>query len=144
MMPTILGIDPGATGAIAQVQPMVAVFDMPATAHDLAALLRTFDAAATMAYVESQHSMPGQGVASTFKFGVGYGTILGVLAALGIAHRLVTPAVWKRGMGVTADKASARGLAQQLFPEASLARVKDHGRAESLLLAAWGLRQGGR
>jgi hypothetical protein len=140
-MTTILGIDPGATGAIAMIQPMVETWDMPATPHDLAALLRTFDPATTMVYVEHVHSMPKQGVASTFKFGVGFGTILGALAALGIPHRLVPPQLWKRQMGVTADKASARKLAQQMYPTASLARVKDDGRAEALLIATWGKRQ---
>jgi len=139
MMPTILGIDPGATGAIACVQPTEEVWDMPATPHDLAALMRTFDPNATRVYVEDVHSMPRQGVVSTFKFGRGYGEILGVLAALGFPFVLVAPHRWKRAMGVdTGQKDAARRKAQQLFPTVALTRVKDQGRADALLLAEYG------
>ena len=138
---TIVGIDPGATGAIAMIQPMVEVWDMPATPHDLATLMRTFDANTTRVYVEEVHSMPGQGVASTFKFGKGYGEILGVLATLGLGYRAISPAVWKRAMGLVGkDKGESRRRAQALFPAAVLDRVKDHGRAEALLLAEYGRR----
>ncbi len=57
-MTTILGIDPGETGAIGMVCPSVEVWDMPATPHDLATLMRTFDPSTTRVYVESVHSMP--------------------------------------------------------------------------------------
>ena len=140
---TIIGIDPGATGAIAMIQPMVEVWDMPATPHDLATLMRTFDANTTRVYVEEVHSMPGQGVASTFKFGKGYGEIIGVLATLGLGYRAISPAVWKRAMGLQrAEKADSRRKAQELYPTAPLSRVKDHGRAEALLIAEWGRRHG--
>ena len=87
--------------------------------------------------------MPGQGVASTFKFGKGYGEIIGVLATLGLGYRAISPAVWKREMGLQrAEKADSRRKAQELYPTASLARVKDHGRAEALLIAEWGRRHG--
>lgn len=145
----IIGIDPGQTGAIATIWPhSIGVIDMPPTAKDLVDALKHYAPGfydwPAMAFVEQAQSMPGQGVSSTFKYGVGYGTILGVLTALGIAHRLVAPATWKRQMHVTKDKNAARQIAQQLFPTAPLSRVKDHGRAEALLLAEWGRRQGGQ
>lgn len=143
-MTTILGIDPGATGAIAMVTPMVEVWDMPATPHDLAALMKTFDPATTRVYLERVHSMPNQGVASTFRFGVGFGVIQGVLAALGFAYILVEPSKWKPAMGLRgAGKAASRAKAQQLYPTADLRRVKDHGRAEALLIARFGQVRGG-
>ena len=147
MRATILGIDPGASGAIGMVEPMVEVWDMPATVADLVTLMRTFDPALTRVYVEAVHAMPGQGVTSTFAFGEGYGAILGVLAALGLPHRTIAPQTWKRQLGLKreqdarATKNAARALAQQLFPTASLSRVRDHGRAEALLIAEWGRRQ---
>lgn len=143
MVMTILGIDPGMTGAIAMVQPMVDVWDMPATAQDLATLLRTFDPATTRVYLENVHSMPGQGVSSTFRFGVGFGQIQGVLATLGFPYILVEPSKWKTAMGLRGkEKAESRALAQRLFPTASLSRVRDHGRAEALLIAEFGRRKG--
>ena len=145
-MTTIIGIDPGATGAIAAIHLGLFaepdVFDMPATAADMVGVLYRWHGQDVHVFLEQAQSMPGQGVASTFKYGVGFGQILGVLAALGIPHRQVSPAVWKRQMGVTKDKDKARALAQQLFPTAPLSRVKDHGRAEALLIAEWGRRHG--
>jgi hypothetical protein len=49
----------------------------------------------------------------------------------------VEPRVWKRVMGVTSDKLTSLALARSLWPEAPLARVKDHGVAEALLLAEY-------
>lgn len=137
MNPAVLGIDPGKHGAIGMVAPMVEVWPMPDTPHDLAALLRTFDPATTRVYVEAVHSMPGQGVASTFTFGQGFGVILGVLAALDISHTLVTPAKWKRSMGlIGAEKAASKRLAQQLFGKVA----SSEGKAEALLIAEYGRR----
>ena len=138
---TIVGIDPGATGAIAMIQPMVEVWDMPATPHDLATLMRTFDANTTRVYVEKQWARPTDGKTFAFTLGQGYGEIIGVLATLGVAFNLVAPTTWKRVLGVT-EKADSRRKAQELYPTASLARVKDHGRAEALLIAEWGRRHG--
>ena len=142
-MTTILGIDPGETGAIGMVCPSVDVWDMPATPHDLATLMRTFDPSTTRVYVESVHSMPGQGVSSTFKFGMQFGQIQGVLAALGFPYILVEPSKWKTAMGLRGkEKAESRALAQRMYPTASLSRVRDHGRAEALLIAEFGRRKG--
>ena len=138
---TIIGIDPGATGAIAMIQPMVEVWDMPSTPHDLATLMRTFDANTTRVYVEKQWARPTDGKTIAFTLGQGYGEIVGVLATLGVAFHLVAPATWKRALGVT-EKADSRRKAQELYPTAPLSRVKDHGRAEALLIAEWGRRHG--
>lgn len=140
-MTTILGIDPGAAGAIASVCPSTETWDMPTTAHDLADLLRTFDPATTRVYIEKSQAMPGQGVSSMFKYGMHYGHLTGMLALLRIPYIEVSAATWKRVMGLTAEKADSRTMAQKLFPEASLSRKKDHGRAEALLIAEFGRRQ---
>ena len=49
-------------------------------------------------FIEKVHSMPGQGVASMFNFGKGYGIWIGILAALKISKTLVTPQEWKKEM----------------------------------------------
>lgn len=137
-MTTVLGIDPGVQGAIGMVCPMVEVWPMPETPHELAALLRTFDPATTRAYVERVASRPNQSAPSMFKFGVGYGQILGILAALDIPHVLVTPAKWKRAMGLIGEeKAASKRLAQQLFGKVAASE----GKSEALLIAEWGRRQ---
>ena len=138
MNPAILGIDPGAKGAIAMIQPMVETWDLPESPADLFDLLHALKGTAAVVYLEKAQSMPGMGVAGAFNYGKGYGRVEGVLAALRVSVRTVSPSMWKRTMGVTADKAECRTLARQLFPEARITR-SDH--AEALLLAEWGRRQ---
>lgn len=144
----ILGIDPGVSGAVAALTDggrFCWVEDMPATdgwvnqklLHDLFSQYEW-----SLAVVEKVRSMPKQGVASTFKFGHALGIALGVTHGIRLLHP--SPGVWKRQMGLTGkSKGASRELAIQLWPEASqlLARKKDDGRAEALLLAEWGRRQ---
>lgn len=51
----------------------------------------------------------------------------------------VQPSVWKSVMGLTKDKKKSLALARELFPMAAdlLTKVKDHDRAEALLLAEY-------
>jgi len=95
------------------------------------------------AVVERVASMPKQGVSSTFKFGVSVGIVHGVLAACGVSLKLVTPAEWKRGMKIGADKEVARALAIRLYPGVVGLELKKHqGRAEALLLGHYVLKGG--
>jgi len=141
----IVGIDPGKTGALAALDGdghLVAVHDMPDSPAILAHLLRdwTSQYGVVAAWVEKVASRPGQGVSSTFKFGVGYGQILGVLAAVGIPTHHVTPSVWKKAAHLSADKTASRVLACELWPDcaSAFARIKDDGRAEAALIARHG------
>ena len=146
----IVGIDPGATGAVAWVTDhghLIEVSDLPHVAKVgllpavFATMLRGGDREPiTHAFVERVASRPGAGVAGMFNFGRDYGQILGVLAALDIPVTLVTPQVWKRSLSVPADKSAARARAAQLWPglAGTFARVKDDGRAEAALIALYG------
>ena len=89
------------------------------------------------AVVERVNAFPGQGVSSSFRFGMGYGIIMGVLAASGVKIIDVAPGVWKKHFRLSADKESARALAIKRFPHVDLRLVKDAGRAEALLMALW-------
>ena len=60
------------------------------------------------AVVERQQSMPKQGVASSFKTGVGYGIIIGVLAALDIPAYFLSPTQWKKMLHLSKDKEVSR------------------------------------
>jgi hypothetical protein len=81
--------------------------------------------------------MPKQGIASAFSFGVGFGPILIVLQVMCLLIHFVTPSVWRRGLGLSADKRAALDKAQLLFPDADLRLAKNEGRAEALLIAHW-------
>ena len=141
----ILAVDPGLTGALAFLfvdQNAITVDDMPVVAGDIdAATLaaRIAQMKPDFAIVELVASRPGQGVASVFKFGCGFGMVRGVIAANGIPMHLVTPAKWKRHFGLDADKEKSRALALRFWPARSdlFSRKKDHGRAESALLARY-------
>ena len=84
--------------------------------------------------------MPGQGTRSMFTVGLGYGVWLGIITALALPYTSVRPSVWKRSLALGKDKEVSRLRAMQLYPGADLRRKRDHGRAEALLLASYGLR----
>ena len=146
----VLGVDPGAvSGAYALlIRTTNSVVD--SIADDIPVVDRQVDAAEwsrivaglkpDVAVVEQVASMPGQGVASMFKFGMGCGLIRGVLAGAGVPVISVTPAKWKKHFSLNSDAEKSRALAIRRFPTSRmLARKKDHGRAEALLLALWKL-----
>jgi crossover junction endodeoxyribonuclease RuvC len=157
-MTTILGIDPGLSGAIACVinGELLAVEDMPTfseirgrktintvNANAVASIMREFALAnleTPTVVIERVHATPQMGVTSAFSFGDGYGVLRGVTAALGYPVTFVAPNVWKKAMGLTADKGGSRRLATERWPACAdlFARVKDDGRAEAALLAGWG------
>lgn len=88
--------------------------------------------------IEKVHSMPHQGVASSFKFGKNYGIAIGVATSL--SHPLVklTPQEWKRANGLIGkEKDASRQLAMELWPQHAdhFKRKKDDGRAEAALIA---------
>jgi len=96
------------------------------------------------AYIEKVFAMAGQGVTSVFSFGRSLGAIEGVIAARSIKSTLVTPQTWQKAMGVSGGKDGARARAMEVFPwnVDLFKRVKDDGRADAALIAAWGLRHG--
>ena len=150
-----IGIDPGLTGALAvldHVGTLVALYDTPTlilstsrgrrTEYDLpgmATMLWTYTAPRAHVLIEASQAMPGQGVASTWTTGYGYGAWVGLLAALQIAYTIIRPASWKRALGLGKDKEAARLRAMQLYPKADLRHKRDHGRAEALLLVWYGV-----
>jgi Holliday junction resolvasome RuvABC endonuclease subunit len=91
--------------------------------------------------VEDVHSMPKQGIASTFTFARAVGAIEATTRLFRSPWFIVSPQRWKADMGVTADKETSLELARKLWPDAPLSRVKDNNVAEALLLAEWLRRQ---
>lgn len=152
----IAGIDPGKTGALALLYSdnTVDFFDVPrikVRGKDVCAYAEWQSnwsvalglVAVDKAVIEDVASRPGQGVSSMFKFGRTLGFAHAIV--LGVRPRpsveFVTPAVWKAKLGLlNSGKGASREKAVNLFPavESRLARVKDDGRAEALLLAYYG------
>ena len=155
MKKIILGFDPGQTGAVAAFdgERIEAVIDMPTMTrlhgkgnqvdpYTLAtALIDLCAGREATAVLEAVSAMPGQGVTSTFHFGESVGVVLGVLGALQMPIRMVTPAKWKKAAGLLGrDKDAARTMAIQHHPEIAdqLTRKKDIGRADAVCIARFG------
>ena len=148
-----IGVDPGKKGGIAFIHPGLdcyGAYPMPETRNQVYKLLQELKTkydATLIAAVELVHSMPKQGVASTFTFGKGCGEVLGVLTALDAVIHEPTPQAWKKVMMVGTDKSkdAAIQVAENLFPDIQLVpkgcRVPNDGMAEALLLAEWCCRQ---
>jgi hypothetical protein len=162
-----IGIDPGLSGAVGIINdtpldkeaglsdPMV--FDTPTVlvADDttkrkylvpgMALLLKPYAGRGdVLTILENVHSMPKQGVASSFCFGEGKGMWEGILAAFDIPTELVSPQRWKKEIMADQgkEKSAARFKAMTLFPSLAdeLKLVKHDGRAEALLMAEYGRR----
>lgn len=85
--------------------------------------------------LESVHSMPGQGVASSFKFGRGFGTLEMALTAAKIPFTYVTPQKWQKALEclTKGNKNVSKAKAQQLFPHLKIT----HAIADGLLIAEY-------
>ena len=146
----ILAIDPGMNGGIAWsdgdrpsacIMPMAGKdIDLP----ELAALIRSVSPG--LIVVEKVGAMPKQGVTSTFKFGKGYGSILGIAAALETPVELVTPQRWKGVVlsGTSKDKDAAIAYCRRMFPSVPLipprCRTPHDGIADALCIWEYGRR----
>ena len=167
-MPTIIGIDPGVTGAIAWMDWLPSnhliygVEDLPvvvrssgkgkkinaAALRDQISIIESKSDGTVIVYVELVHAMPPimgkarkAGTTSSFNFGHTAGVIEGVVIGGGYEVHFVPPATWKKHFKLTGkEKDAARGKALELFPTMSdeLKFKKDHGRADALLIAKYG------
>ncbi len=154
----VLGIDVGASGAIAVLDAetgyLIEVHDMPAlrdgpkarpavNAPLLADLVHR--AQAGHAFVELVNARPGEGVSGAFAFGRSRGAVEGVLGAAGVPITHIAPVTWKRAVGIPACKEgakdAARSQAVRRWPSKAglFARKKDDGRAEAALIAVAGV-----
>lgn len=146
----ILGIDPGLHGALVWVNgsgALVEVEDMPLVDNEvnpkLLANLIVGYGKLECAVVERQQAFPkrpdgrGQGTGSAFKTGVGYGVIIGVLAALDVPTFFLSPTQWKKVLHLSKDKELSRRKALERWPaDADYFKLKKYeGRAEAALLA---------
>jgi crossover junction endodeoxyribonuclease RuvC len=145
-----IGIDPGKSGAMALLgngaYREVRDWDGgPTMAQALSLWLDLYPVA--LVGLERVHSMPKQGVRSTFSFGENFGWWQGALDAFRAPWRAVTPQAWMKGLvppkrGPT-DKPGLL-VAERLFPDAPLAGprggAKD-GRADALLIGYWAFQE---
>ncbi len=161
---TLLGCDSGAGGALAVVRgpslghvASVDVHDCPTykaevngrarkrlCVEDMVELVASLDIPrGTVAFVEEGGVEYGFSAQTAFVQGYNFGLWKGVLAAAGLRVEVVKPQAWKHALGLArsgSSKDDSRDMASAMFPEVgdNLGRKKDHGRAEALLIAAYG------
>lgn len=142
-----MGIDPGKIGAMALIgenMEYAGIFDWPGDcsliAKEFCEITKKYHV--VLAILEKVHSMPKQGVCSSFNFGKNLGNWEGVLASFGIPYREITPQKWQK---LTLDKSlgkdtkeAALNTARRLFPSVDLSKKKYNGRADALLMAYYG------
>lgn len=165
----ILGIDPGAYGALAWVKQIgdgggdggcrhfaETVLDMPIIKTGktgqgkrldpakLSFILETFKSQTDFVVVEQQGPRPWQHAKSTFSLGRNYGDLMTCLEVLEMPYVEVTPAAWKAAMGLTSNKSLSITRAKLAFPDnvEYFKRSVDHGRAEAALLALFAYKFG--
>lgn len=155
----ILGIDPGAGGAVALLEHgnLLNAWDMPAVEvkvgkklrrrivpAELARIVR--EAGASHAFLELVNSTPNDGHVQAFSFGKAAGLMEMACAAIGLPYTLVTPGEWKPALRLGSDKRAACARAAQLWPGHVWFGPRGgplDGRAEAALLAWYGARRDG-
>lgn len=151
----VVGIDPGLKGGIAILSDTdsPAVIPMPVAGkeidvHYIKGWLGGLAGFPVYVWIEKVHSMPQQGVASTFNFAMNYGVVIGAVQSLGYPLQLVAPQTWKKVILKDTDRSKAAAIAYVLrrFPDVNLyetprSRTLHDGMAESVCIAEYGLLQ---
>tara|TARA_R100000458_G_C8271287_1_gene245991 strand:+ start:573 stop:1034 length:462 start_codon:yes stop_codon:yes gene_type:complete len=136
----VIGIDPGKSGAICFYDGSnVEVIDFKkSTEHECSMFLADRKEQVRMAYLESVHAMPGQGVSSSFNFGSSFGFCRGILVANRIPFQLVSPIKWQNYLQcrTKGDKNVTKSKCYSLFPDLEF-RIT-HQLADSILIAYYG------
>jgi crossover junction endodeoxyribonuclease RuvC len=148
----VIGIDPGIKGGIVLLE-----WGTPIELIPIPTIQNLIDGAALAASLASMkpdlvgleraQAMPDQGVVSMFNYGVGYGTVLGILQGMRIKHRTVRPQEWQKWafsqLKVKREdpKGSALAVAKALYPGAAIipprCRVPHQGIVDALLIAGY-------
>ena len=145
-----IGIDPGLSGAWGMIDHHGCYWSCGDMHHDTEGILDTEriwdemcqarDRLDTKVFIEKVHSMPKQGVSSTFKFGMAFGGALSLARRFKTEVVMVTPQLWKKTLVLNSDKQLSLDMAREIFPQAPLHLKKHNGRAEALLIALYGFK----
>ncbi len=135
----VLGLDPGWSGGAALLNEDGTLLGVTSFANkteaDIISEVQAICLSSPIVYIERVHSMPAQGVSSSFKFGWIYGLLRGLV--IGSSRVIdVTPQAWQKALGclTKGDKNISKAKAQSLFPGVKVT----HATADALLLAYYG------
>ena len=145
----ISGVDIGKKGAIAFINSKTLRAEVYAMPEDFLEVISLFERKLQedmlLVLVEKQQAFPKQGVVSTFKLGIQYGMILGILKALKIPYEEISAKKWQKVMLGNYGKKIRKEIkqlslekAKSLFPYLDIGR--HDGKADALLIAEYGRR----
>lgn len=161
-MTNIIGIDPGAKGAIAiitetEIRRNIQIIDCPPTIAEMASIIRPYthqdyaDQKDTKAIIEKVNPFFKSSAKSAFTFGGNFFAWQAILACFLIPYDFVTPRKWQKVMFDSAKKLDdtkqqSFERATRLFPNLGIelrtprGRILD-GRCDALLIAEYLRRQ---
>lgn len=136
MKDLFMGADPGKSGAFIVLNRDGSFHQeirMDETLLDIGKGLRGIRRDVSFCMIERVHSMPKQGVASSFKFGDAFGIMRGMVTVCNIRHEYMTAKDWQTKMKCKTggDKKISKAAAQRLFPNEKII----HQNADAFLLA---------
>jgi len=136
----VIGIDPGWSGGIAYIGTLgvEAISFSNMTEYDIWKTITEYCHKDVVCYMEKVHSMPAQGVASSFKFGHNYGFVRACVMSTLTPIIDVSPVKWQSALSclTKGKKNVTKARAQQWFPKIKVT----HGIADALLIAEYGRR----
>jgi hypothetical protein len=136
-----IGIDPGQSGGIGILYPSGAVVQTfkfkdqtDSDISDMFEFIANLESP-VFAMFEKVHSMPKQGVSSSFTFGDSFGFLRGMLVAHKIPWDYVQPRAWQKALGclTKGDKNITKSKAQRQWPDQKIT----HAIADALLIAEY-------
>jgi len=152
-MNNIIGIDPGANGAISTFRSdvvghpieLLIAHKCPDSAEGMAKIVETCLSGSTdiHAYIEQVHAMPHDGRSSLFKFGTNYGKWLGILGAYAIDTTYVSPQKWMKwwelrmGTKLPKIKKDRKNMLKSWANECTSQKVTLYN-ADAILIAMYG------
>lgn len=145
-----LGIDPGKNGGLAVISADGTPCQWTLMPQGVGRIVDWIAAAARqyprlVMVTEKAQAMPKQGIASAFRYGQHFGLFEATTALLRTPYHEVSPAVWKKAMGLTSSKSLSSSVCRRIFPQVELVlpgcRKEHDGLAEALLVAEWGRRK---
>ena len=149
---TIIGIDPGASGAVTIWDLGISkIYKCPKTVDEMAnIIIKTKHSEyvnknqETHAYIEKVHAFPHDGRSSIFKFGQNFGQWIGILAACKVNTELVTPQKWmnywkkKLNIDLPKDKPERKRRLKELASHYTDKKVTLYN-ADAILITMYGL-----
>ena len=149
---TIIGIDPGASGAVAIWDKGISkIYKCPKTANEMAdIIIKTKHSEyvnknqSIHAYIEKVHAFPHDGRSSIFKFGQNFGQWIGILAACKVNTTFVTPQKWmnhwkkKLNIDLPKDKPERKRRLKEIASHYTDKKVTLYN-ADAILITLYGL-----